>query len=330
MNLGSYLPVMLAHAAAFKRRWRDQQQPLTENGSWTLSFGKLRILPGRQKSDMMKFLFFLFLFFIFVSPAAAHILKTDGSIGAVIHVTPDDDPIVGEPADFFFEIKDKDKKFRPEACDCRVTIAKNGSEIFSRSLFETTNQANLNTPVFQYTFPERALYTISLAGQPKVANAFQPFAIQYDIRAERVSDTASAAPSAQAGETKSNHWVHYIAIAFIALVFFVLLFIDRLRARARRTPRNNRTTFRSMLILFAVSIILSHAVAANALVITHRAEGHDVSQHSCCMPQALDAPESVVVEPYSPTMRAGVAHEGAIDVISLVWSFSPRSPPFSA
>lgn len=274
-------------------------------------------------------LLLLFIFFILAArPVSAHVLKADGNIGAVIHVTPDDDPIVGEKADFFFEIKDKDKKFRPEACDCTVTIAKNGNKVFSRPLFTSTNQVNFDTPVFQYTFPERAIYTILLIGQPKTANAFQPFRIQYDIRADRVSESASTTPSAQPSAAWPNHWFHYIAIAFIALVFLALLFIDRLRAHARRTPGNNRT-FRSLFILFTVNIIFSHAVAANALVITHYATGHDVSQHSCCMPQALDVPESIVVVPYARSVHTNLANDVSIAVSSLVWSFPARSPPFA-
>jgi len=40
-------------------------------------------------------------------PASAHVLIRDssGSIGAVLHVVPDDDPIAGQPSDLYFDIQ---------------------------------------------------------------------------------------------------------------------------------------------------------------------------------------------------------------------------------
>lgn len=48
----------------------------------------------------------LLLVFALPQTASAHVLQTDGSIGAVLHVDPDDNPIIGEKATFFFDLKD--------------------------------------------------------------------------------------------------------------------------------------------------------------------------------------------------------------------------------
>ncbi len=41
-------------------------------------------------------------------PAQAHVLITDktGKLGALLHISPDDDPVAGEPSNLFFDIQD--------------------------------------------------------------------------------------------------------------------------------------------------------------------------------------------------------------------------------
>lgn len=45
----------------------------------------------------------------FSQKAYAHVLVSDESntVGAVLHITPDDDPIAGESAHIFFDVQDK-------------------------------------------------------------------------------------------------------------------------------------------------------------------------------------------------------------------------------
>lgn len=54
----------------------------------------------------MRYLLLLLLSTIFICMASktaqAHILKASGSVEAVMHVTPEDDPIAGKQSDFFF------------------------------------------------------------------------------------------------------------------------------------------------------------------------------------------------------------------------------------
>ena len=49
-------------------------------------------------------------------PASAHVLVTDssGSLGAVLHIIPDDDPIAGEKSTLFFDIQNGDFKEEPK------------------------------------------------------------------------------------------------------------------------------------------------------------------------------------------------------------------------
>src|SRR5579885_451375 len=97
-----------------------------------------------------------------IAPVYAHVLKSDGSIGAVMHIDPNDDPVANSPATFFFEIKDKTNKFTPQNCDCRVDIYENGKVIYSDSLFVGSSFNNISSPVFQYTFPQKDVYQVQV------------------------------------------------------------------------------------------------------------------------------------------------------------------------
>ena len=77
---------------------------------------------------MRKIIFIFLLFLICTVNVQAHILKTDGSIGAVLHIDPDDDPIARQSSYFFFEFKDKQNIFKLENCDCKITIFEQGKQ----------------------------------------------------------------------------------------------------------------------------------------------------------------------------------------------------------
>jgi hypothetical protein len=128
---------------------------------------------------MKKKIIALIIFFYFLnseSPAYAHVLKVDKNIGAVLHIDPDDDPIVGQESGFFFEFKDKENKFKIENCNCIFSITENGKEIYSQNL--TSN----NT---LFTFPEKNVYEVKVNGTPIADNSFQPFSLIYDVRVAR-------------------------------------------------------------------------------------------------------------------------------------------------
>jgi hypothetical protein len=130
---------------------------------------------------MKKIILLLVLFVMISQPAFAHILQTDGSIGAVLHTDPDDDPIIGKPTGFFFELKDKQGKFKLENCDCTFSISTNGKEIFSQPLSKDASSF--------FTFSKKGLYQIQLTGKPNTANLFQSFTVQYNLRVEKGMDT---------------------------------------------------------------------------------------------------------------------------------------------
>lgn len=138
---------------------------------------------------------------------SAHVLKTDGSIGAVIHVSPDDDPVARTSTDFFFDIKDKSSKFSPDTCDCKAAIIQGGKEIYSAPLFQNSNGPSLDSASFSFTFPEKDVYKVQISGKPTTPNAFQPFTLSWDLR---VAKEANAATGNQQTTSSSNGFVGWV------------------------------------------------------------------------------------------------------------------------
>lgn len=125
------------------------------------------------------------LFFTSVSaPVAAHILKTDGDIGGVIHLNPDDDPYIHEKTEGGIEIKDKSGKLRAVDCNCEIVISQAGAEIY-RQAANTVQQDAAVVANFSYTFPAKDIYTISIIGKPRTAGKFEEFELKYDFRITR-------------------------------------------------------------------------------------------------------------------------------------------------
>lgn len=165
----------------------------------------------------------------------AHILKTDGTIGAVLHIDPEDDPIVGQPTYFFFEFKDKTGKFQPALCDCTVTITSHDKPLYSQSLFQSNKDQNLTSSTFSYTFSEKNIYTVTVSGKPIQPNTFQSFVLVYDIRVER---TASPTTSSSSNTDDTIHLYHSVLFFIIFAVLIIGNAILTLR-RKQKTKTNN-------------------------------------------------------------------------------------------
>ena len=179
------------------------------------------------------------LVFLLLTPelASAHILKASGSVGAVLHIAPDDDPVAGQQSDFFLQFKDKKNAFVPENCDCIVSIKQEGREVFSQPLFQNNDVPTLDNARFTFTFPQKAVYNLTIEGKPKEIGAFQPFTLSYDIRVAREVGAAQATTNANGFiDWTSRHMPHLIGSFFIA-VFVIVAII-----RERVATKNNKKT----------------------------------------------------------------------------------------
>lgn len=89
--------------------------------------------------------------------AMAHILVTDStkSVGAILHVTPDDDPIAGQTASLFYDIQRDISEVKPESIDLTITSSDGGEVAIPITIKGSYISAS-------YTFANRGAYTITL------------------------------------------------------------------------------------------------------------------------------------------------------------------------
>ncbi len=120
-----------------------------------------------------------------VKLAYAHVLQTDGSIGAVMHTDPDDDPIAGKQTGIFFAFKDKKGKFIPKNCDCKFSIIENDKTIYFQPLFQNNPSPSLDNASVIFIFPKKDKYVIQVTGKSNTPNSFQPFKLVYEVRVEK-------------------------------------------------------------------------------------------------------------------------------------------------
>lgn len=138
---------------------------------------------------------------VLVSPSFAHVLETEGSIGAVMHIDPQDDPTAGVVSTIFLEFKDTEGHFSAENCECTVSILQAEKPIYSQSLSKDSL-----SPTFTYTFPKAGKYDMHVSGNPQNGAAFQPFTLHYDIQVGKAEAKPTTiienASSTKQGENK--------------------------------------------------------------------------------------------------------------------------------
>lgn len=236
---------------------------------------------------MIKIIFTIFIslisFFSLTQPVSAHVLLTSGSIGATVHVDPDDDPIVGNPTNFYFEFKDKENKFNPANCNCKIFLSKNGTEIYSQDLFTTSSGNDISSPIFQFTFPEKNIYALKITGIPKTPESFQAFELNHTLRITREQNPSQTATAS----TSDIHFFHYLTAAIAVAVFAIILFLDR-RGRNKKTPKKPQKIIALILGLGLLTPLIYASVHFNK---DHLMIGSH-ENHPCCFvssPEIADA-----------------------------------------
>jgi hypothetical protein len=144
--------------------------------------------------------------------AEAHFLQISGSIGAVLHIDPDDDPIAGQVSAFYFEFKDESKKFVVQDCNCSIIITDLTTKEKTAIPQKDIGYIQTTTLIFKYTFPKKGIYRVEVVG---------PFTLSYDIRVDRESI---------AQETKvPSHTLHYILFGGAILATIIVVIRDKRR-----------------------------------------------------------------------------------------------------
>jgi hypothetical protein len=173
------------------------------------------------------------LFFVSTPRVEAHFLETDGSIGGILHMDPSDNPIVNQPTNFYFDIKDRDGKFSFSKCDCQLVIQQAGKELYSQSI--TTVGAN--SAKSQFVFPSKDSYDVMLRGKPLVANAFQDFTITWDVQVGSTQQAAKA--SNPVISFVVEHFLHALIFGGGFIYFFVWLAIETHKDNRAKAKNGN-------------------------------------------------------------------------------------------
>lgn len=126
---------------------------------------------------------------VIAMPVSAHVLKVDGEIGAVLHINPDDDPTSNVPVNYILTFGDTTNRFKLPKCNCKVVFQENSQTISTQVLANTSSLVSSDI----FVFPRPDVYTLKVIGQPKTANAFQTFEIDYIVRVEG-GQTANSQP----------------------------------------------------------------------------------------------------------------------------------------
>ena len=112
------------------------------------------------------------------SAASAHVLKVDGDLGAILHILPDDAPVVGVPVTYQLSFQEGSEDFSLENCYCRISFVADGEMIMQDWLAASSARVSENT----VTFEEPGLYSFQVTGAPKAGAVFEPFTLEYSVR----------------------------------------------------------------------------------------------------------------------------------------------------
>lgn len=167
----------------------------------------------------------------------AHFLATDKQIGAVIHVTPNDEPVAGLESSFFFDFKDEENKFKSSDCDCTFIIKESGKTIYSHKIFQNQSEPNLTKASVTYTFPQKDIYQVQIVGKPEITNEFQPFTLSWDFRIDQQADPQTVANQGNAASKYLRYAIIFGSVAALILVIFFM------RGGGKHNEENSRNQY---------------------------------------------------------------------------------------
>jgi hypothetical protein len=108
-------------------------------------------------------------------------------MSVLLHMEPQDSPVVNDPATLFFSITDSEKAFENSLCDCHITIFDKDKKIFEERLIKNEPDFGLNVFSTEFSFPKKAVYRVIFDATPTTVGIFNPFSIEYYVRIERTS-----------------------------------------------------------------------------------------------------------------------------------------------
>lgn len=158
-----------------------------------------------------------------VGVALAHVLTVDKNIGVVLHIDPDDEPIIGKVSTFFFEIHDKTGKFKLSYCECIGSIVKSEKVIYKKNLSDNAS--------FTYTFSKKGHYEVRLSGKPIKKDEFDSFEIEYPVAVSRIENAKQTTFSGNSIILWMGSHLYHLAAGIIIIVMGGIFAILRWRGK---------------------------------------------------------------------------------------------------
>lgn len=119
--------------------------------------------------------------------AAAHVLKQDQGISAVLHIPPEDAPRADTPVKLKISFADTQDAFSLKNCNCQAVIKLNEKAVQTAPIRLSPKELALQGEA-NVKFPKAGVYEISIQGMPK-DGSFTEFQLEYSVK---VSAAASA------------------------------------------------------------------------------------------------------------------------------------------
>lgn len=111
-------------------------------------------------------------------PALAHQTAYNRGVAVTLHVSPDDEPVAGQPATIVVEKVKPPRRgtFRFSTCRCRLRVtSSSGAVLLDRAAGKRT----------AFTFPDVAAYRIQFSGRYRKGSRSRTFSTSFAIRAAR-------------------------------------------------------------------------------------------------------------------------------------------------
>ncbi len=151
----------------------------------------------------------------------AHTLESKNNIGAVLHINPSEEPIVGQETVLEFSVSDQNQKFDYSDCYCMLIIEPGGVTV--------GQELDKDILKFKYTFAKAGTYTLSLAGQSIKDADFEPFSLKYEVKVIEQDATVQSAFQ----KFLSIHGLHTIIFGGGFIAVFILSLRENRKAAGR-------------------------------------------------------------------------------------------------
>ncbi len=272
-----------------------------------------------QKS-LIVFVSLIILCVFLASPkvASAHVLETDGPIGAVLHIDPDDDPIVGQDAHFYFDFKAKGTSFNLNNCSCNFEILENNNQINSQSL--TSSGQDTTSAHVTFNFPKKGIYQLLVTGT-STNSSFPDFKLSYDLRVSR--------ESAENKESTNffGKYINIFILVTIAIVFLAFVFFGNRKPKGpQEKPKLN------IWLLLVLATFLLHQFTFYQIFFNHHQQVSSADyhqEHPCCSVTQLKLSELFSLGQPTVLEFNTVNEIGPSYSFALVFQNNSRSPPIN-